>query len=79
MVACEFYDDCKRMRTEQAEFKGTLVEKVANIEKVCGAIWDAIEKNRDDVKQLYFRVGMVAGTVSLFVNVIFLFLKSTGK
>jgi hypothetical protein len=77
IAKCEFYNDCKNDKTrvdhervELATFKGIVETKLTSIEKGVGDIWTAVNKGRDDIRDLYFKVGLISGGTSLIVSLI---------
>lgn len=81
---CDRYKECQEERIESAKFEGRVLAELANIkdtiEKGFKSLWAEMGVNRGDIKQLYFRVGLIAGGTSLVVSLIVsIVMRSMGK
>jgi hypothetical protein len=80
-VQCQFYEACKadreqlnKERIAHAEFTGSVLATLKNLEGSVKDIWDAVNDGRKDVKDLYFKVGLISGGTSLIVSLIVSFI-----
>jgi hypothetical protein len=80
-MKCEFYESCKsdkeqlyKERLAHAEFTGKVLTTLTALERSVGDIWGAIQNERQsvnkDVKDLYFKIGLVSGGTSLVVSLV---------
>lgn len=67
---CPEYPKCLDRRASDAEHKGKIEAKLEEISNNIKGIWSAMEVNRTDIKQLYYRIGLIAGSVSLIVSLV---------
>lgn len=70
-------DDCQNTtdrREADALFKGKILADLENVvkntDKLESTVRDEIKEVRKDIKNIYLRLGTVAGTISLVVTVI---------
>lgn len=74
---CQYKDDMKNLQ----QFQGRVLSSLQNIEdqikenKDIGRVerkdlWEAISDLRKDIKNLYWRIGFIAGGVALVVSII---------
>lgn len=71
---CEFYPKCQEERTENSEFKGYVKATLEDIDTGVKNIWTAIDVSRNDIKSLYFKVGLISGGTSLIVSLVVSFI-----
>ena len=80
-IACDEYPSCKDRRVADAEHRGAVIAKLENIENNVSALWREIKQNRaeadlkdvalnSDIKSIYFKMGIISGTVSLIVSLV---------
>lgn len=67
-VWCPNLEDCHSGRVKDAEHRGKVLEKLISLEHFISVIHKEMIVNRDDVKGLYFRVGLISGGASLIVS-----------
>lgn len=74
MDKCPEYPKCQDRRMADAEFKGKVEAKLDGIEtqikNLTEGVWAAMEVNRKDIKNLYYKVGGIAAGSSLIIVVI---------
>ena len=67
---CPEYDTCIERRVADAEMRGEFRVKLVEIDKKVDAVFRLIGEQRQDIKQLYFRMGMLSGAISLIVSLV---------
>lgn len=67
---CSELPMCRDRRTADAEHRAQVITKLEIIEKNLSALWDEMKVNRGDIKQLYFRIGLISGGTSLIVSLV---------
>ena len=65
---CPEFEKCTDRRVQDAEHRGAVLSKLESIEKVVSALWKANETNRQDIKSLYFKIGLITGGTSLAIS-----------
>jgi hypothetical protein len=70
MGECELYKDCQKERLERSRFEGIVTTKLDTIDTGVKSVWKAIEIGREDIKKLYFKVGLISGGTSLIVSLV---------
>ncbi len=69
-TVCPELEHCRDRRTLDAEHRGAVMEKLNAINSNITALQDEMKVNRNDIKNLYFRIGLISGGTSLIVSLV---------
>ena len=74
---CPEYENCLARRVDDAYMRGNLDAKLSNlqtgiddIKSKFSEVWTAIDISRNDIKSIYWKVGLLAGAISIVMSLI---------
>ena len=74
---CPEYEGCIARRVDDAYMRGNLDAKllslqvgIDDIKSKFSEVWTAIDISRNDIKSIYWKVGLLAGTISIVMALV---------
>lgn len=67
---CPELGQCKDRRVLDAEHRGQVMAMLTSINDNISALWKDNGVQRQDIKGLYFRIGLISGGTSLVVSLV---------
>lgn len=77
---CDRVDKCREEQVGQANLNGTITAKLENIEQGIKDIWTAMQSRQNEIRDLYFRIGMIGGAAGAVSGIVTsLIIRGMGK
>lgn len=67
---CPELAQCRDRRVADAEHRGQVMAMLSAIKGSIGDLWQDMQVQRNDIKGLYFKIGLISGGTSLIVSLV---------